>query len=116
MLLRLPDGRTKDQLTVRETLAYLGARWPTYLSHFLGMSLVAILGYNYFFWVPSLFLRTWGWTIPEISLGYGLVTLVGGPLGILLGDRGTPRPPRPSGCPHAHLPRGRWCCWSPLPS
>lgn len=85
VLLRLPDGRTKDQLTVRETLAYLGARWPTYLSHFLGMSLVAILGYNYFFWVPSLFLRTWGWTIPEISLGYGLVTLVGGPLGILLG-------------------------------
>jgi MFS family permease len=49
------------------------------------MSVVTILGYNYFFWVPSLFVRTWGWTIPEISLGYGLITLTAGPLGVLLG-------------------------------
>ena len=63
---------------------FLRQRWRTYLTLFLGMSVVTIQGYNYFFWVPSMFLRTWQWTIPEISLGYGLVTIIFGPLGILL--------------------------------
>ena len=83
--IRLADGRVTEELTVGETLDYLRRRWRTYLTHFLGMSVVTILGYNYFFWVPSMFVRTWGWTIPQISLGYGLITLTGGPLGVLLG-------------------------------
>jgi len=81
--IQLADGRITENLTVRQTLAYLGQRWRTYLTHFLGMSVVTILGYNYFFWVPSMFVRTWGWTIPEISLGYGIITLTAGPLGVL---------------------------------
>jgi MFS family permease len=80
-----PDGSASTELSVRETVAYLRKRWRTFLTLFLGMSVVTILGYNFFFWVPSLFVRTWGWTIPEISLGYGLVTLAGGPLGVILG-------------------------------
>jgi MFS family permease len=49
------------------------------------MTVVTIQGYSYFFWVPTLFVRTWNWTIPQISLGYGLVTIIGGPMGIVLG-------------------------------
>jgi MFS family permease len=82
---RLANGELAENLTVGQTVAYLRQRWRTYLTHFIGMSVVTIQGYNYFFWVPSMFLRTWQWTIPEISLGYGLVTITGGPLGILLG-------------------------------
>ncbi len=83
--MRLADGTVTEQLTVGETVAFLRQRWRTYLSHFLGMSVVTILGYNYFFWVPSMFVRTWGWTIPQISLAYGLINLTCGPLGVLLG-------------------------------
>ena len=82
---QLADGTTTEQLTVGQTVAFLRRRWRTYLSHFLGMSVVTILGYNYFFWVPSMFVRTWGWTIPQISLAYGLINLTCGPLGVLLG-------------------------------
>lgn len=79
------DGQRGGEISVRETVAFMRQRWRTYSTHFIGMSIVTILGYNYFFWVPSMFLRTWHWTIPEISLGYGLVTITGGPLGVLLG-------------------------------
>lgn len=78
-------SQAANLLSIGETVAFMRQRWRTYATHFIGMSIVTILGYNFFFWVPSMFLRTWGWTIPEISLGYGLVTITGGPLGILLG-------------------------------
>lgn len=79
------DGRMTEEFSLRQTIDYLRQRWKTYLTLFLGMSVVTIQGYNYFFWVPSMFLRTWQWTIPQISLAYGLITITCGPLGILLG-------------------------------
>ncbi|MEO8444496.1 MAG: MFS transporter [Gammaproteobacteria bacterium] len=83
--IRQADGTVTENLSVGATVAYLWERRRTYLTHFIGMTVVTILGYSYFFWTPTLFLRTWNWTIPEISLAYGLVTITGGPLGILLG-------------------------------
>lgn len=82
---RQADGTVTEQVSVRATVAYLWQRRRTYGTHFAGMTVVTVLGYSYFFWVPSLFVRTWNWTIPGISLGYGLVTIIGGPLGIVLG-------------------------------
>jgi hypothetical protein len=63
---------------------YLGARVGMYGSHFVGMSTVAILAYGLSAWVPTMFLRTWGWTIREIGLTYGVVTLAAAPLAVLL--------------------------------
>ncbi|MBN8281045.1 MAG: MFS transporter [Gammaproteobacteria bacterium] len=83
--IRQADGTVSDQMSVRATVSYLAQRWRTYLTHFVGMTVVTIQGYSFFFWVPSLFVRTWQWTIPEISLAYGLVTIIGGPIGIVLG-------------------------------
>jgi MFS family permease len=83
--LRQADGTVTEDITVRATIGYLGQRWRTYVTHFIGMTVVTIQGYSFFFWVPSLFVRTWEWTIPQISLAYGLVTIIGGPIGILLG-------------------------------
>jgi hypothetical protein len=79
------DGATSDDITIPETLRFLGARWRTYATHFLGVSVVTIIGYGYFFWVPTMFVRTWGWTIPEAGYTYGLITLIGGPIGVNLG-------------------------------
>jgi MFS family permease len=78
-------GAGTEPLSFAETRRYLGARWPTYATHFLGMSVVTIIGYAYFFWVPTMFVRSWGWTIPEAGYMYGLVTLVFGPIGVNLG-------------------------------
>jgi len=83
--IRQADGTVTEQLSVRATVGYLASRWRMYLTHFVGMTVVTIQGYSFFFWVPELFVRTWQWTIPQVSLAYGLVTIIGGPIGILLG-------------------------------
>ncbi|MCL4776528.1 MAG: MFS transporter [Gammaproteobacteria bacterium] len=80
-----PDGVVREELALADTLRFLGARWSTYATHFVGMSVVTIIGYALFFWVPTMFVRSWGWTIPDSGYAYGLITLVSGPLGVNLG-------------------------------
>ena len=67
-------------LAFSAVIRYLGTRWRMYASHFIGMSTVAILAYGQFAWIPTMFIRTWGWTIGEVGLAYGCVVLVAGPL------------------------------------
>jgi len=77
------DGRATDDLSIRHAVRYLLERWQLYGSHFLGMSVVTCIGYGFLFWVPTMFVRTWQWDIPQISLAYGAVNLVAGPIGVL---------------------------------
>jgi len=79
------DGVASDDISIPDTLRFLGDRWKMYATHFLGMSVVTIIGYAYFFWIPTMFVRTWDWTIPEAGYTYGLITLIGGPIGVNLG-------------------------------
>ena len=56
-----------------------------FASHFIGMSVVTILGYAYFSWLPTTFIRTWGWNIGQISLAYGIIMIITVPLGVNFG-------------------------------
>jgi len=78
------DGGETDNMTIRRTVRYLTERWRLYGSHFLGMSVVTCIGYAFLFWIPTMFIRTWDWSIPQISLAYGLINLVCGPIGVNL--------------------------------
>ena len=73
-----------DQLPLPVVVSFLTARWRMYLTHFFGMSTVAMLAYAMFAWIPTMFIRTWGWKISQIGLAYGIVTLVAGPLSAML--------------------------------
>lgn len=77
--LQISDGASSNP-AFGAVLGYLGARWRMYGSHFFGMSSVAILAYGLFAWIPTMFIRTWGWTIGEVGLAYGCVVLVAGPV------------------------------------
>jgi MFS family permease len=79
---RTADGVETEQLSVALTVRYLAERWQLYGSHFLGMSVVTCIGYGFLFWIPTMIARTWQWDIPRISLAYGLVNLVAGPIGV----------------------------------
>lgn len=72
-----------SHLSLRVAAKFLGGRWRMYGSHFFGMSTVAILAYGLLAWIPTMFIRTWGWGIAEIGLAYGLIVLVAGPLSAL---------------------------------
>ncbi|MCP5340552.1 MAG: MFS transporter, partial [Sinobacteraceae bacterium] len=71
-------------LSFAEVFRFLLARWKLYGSHFVGLSVTAMLTYGFLAWVPQTFVRTWGWSIPRIGIVYGVVTLISGGLSVLL--------------------------------
>jgi MFS family permease len=79
------SGNATEDISIRETIRFLASRWKTYGTHFLGLSVVTIIGYAFLFWIPTMFIRTWGWSIAQISLAYGLVNLIVGPISVNLG-------------------------------
>ena len=82
---RLPTAEGESpHLALKTVLGFLGSRYRMYGSHFLGMSTVAILAYGLFAWIPTMFIRTWGWSIGDVGLAYGTVTLLAGPLAAVL--------------------------------
>ncbi|MDP6675120.1 MAG: MFS transporter [Gammaproteobacteria bacterium] len=85
--IRLQDqvAEAQDGMSIGQVARFLLQRWRTYGTMFMGMSVVTIIGYAFMFWIPTMFVRTWGWTIPEISTAYGLVILFAGPTGVTLG-------------------------------
>ena len=84
MKLETAQGTT-DEISVAEVVKFLRERWRMFASHFVGMSVVTILGYAYFSWLPTTFIRTWGWSIGQISLAYGSIMLITVPLGAFFG-------------------------------
>jgi MFS family permease len=79
------EGAASDEVPVGEVAKFLRQRWKMFASQFFGMSVVTILGYAYFSWLPATFIRTWGWTIGEISFAYGIIMLITVPVGANLG-------------------------------
>jgi MFS family permease len=61
------------------------AHWRSYAGIYCGMSVLTIMAYGVGGWIPEHFRRTYGWSIGEISLWYGLILIVFGPLGAVLG-------------------------------
>jgi MFS family permease len=81
----LDDSGQAEVLPLKTVLRFLLDRKSTYLSLFLGMSVVTIVGYGFLFWIPTMFIRTWGWSIAEVSMAYGSIGLVFGPIGVNFG-------------------------------
>lgn len=79
---RLKDSKSGEALPIKTVVNFLLARWRLYGTHFSGMSVVAILTYGFLAWIPQLFVRTWDWTIRDIGLAYGVVTIVAGILAV----------------------------------
>jgi len=76
---RLQAGGSRWSL--RPAMRQLRGHWRTYTGLCLGMAVLTIMAYGIIGWIPEHFRRTYGWTIGQVSLWYGLVLLVFGPLG-----------------------------------
>lgn len=89
--IREPDRKkseTKDKWTEKSNpFACTGYIWENklYLGRIItGVGIGSIIFNGIFAWVPSHFIRVFGWAASEIGLGFGLVLIVFGPLGMLL--------------------------------
>jgi MFS family permease len=77
-LLAGPQGA----VTLGFAARYLADRRRVYVPLFVGMSVVTIIGYAYFSWIPTMFIRRFGWTIRDVGISYGLLVLACGPIGV----------------------------------
>lgn len=60
-------------------------RWGLHVLLLTGFAVMAIVTYGLATWVPSMFVRTWGWRPEQVGLAYGLILLGCGPLAMLGG-------------------------------
>ena len=68
-----------------EVVAHLWRNRRTVLCHNLGFAMLAFCSYGTAAWVPSFFIRTFGWKAGDVGIIYGLIVMVFGCLGILFG-------------------------------
>ncbi|MBC2777169.1 MFS transporter [Parasphingopyxis marina] len=72
-------------IPVREIAGFLRDEYRTFLPMFLSLAVKVLLSYGAALWVPALFIRTWGWTAPQVGYSLGLLGLSLAPLGLWLG-------------------------------
>ncbi|MGH8137132.1 MAG: spinster family MFS transporter [Steroidobacteraceae bacterium] len=82
--LRAAGTETHSHMSLAEVARFVGTRWRLYGSHFLGMSVAATVSYGFFAWIPTMFVRTWDWSIARVGTAYGCVVIISGVLAILL--------------------------------
>jgi MFS family permease len=66
---------------------YIRANKRTVLCHNFGFAGLAFAGYGSAAWVPTFFIRTYGWDAGQIGIVYGSIVAVFGCLGIVFGGR-----------------------------
>ena len=66
-------------------LDHLGRNKAAYALLILGYALSGIMWNGAIAWIPTYFIRVFGWTASEVSLPYGLISMVAGVSGIILG-------------------------------
>jgi MFS family permease len=79
-----PAAHTASQASLRNCLAFVRRHRRAFVPLAVGMGAVSLSGYA-FSWLPTLFLRVWGWPAPRFSAVYGIILLVFGPSGAFIG-------------------------------
>jgi MFS family permease len=75
----------KTDWSLRPSFAHLKAHWRTYTGIYFGMSVLTIMAYGIIGWIPEHFRRTYDWSIGQVSLWFGLILIIFGPLGAFFG-------------------------------
>jgi MFS family permease len=79
------DVKAGAQPSFADVVAHLGQRKAAYGLLILGYAVSGIMWNGAIAWIPTYFIRIFGWTASEISLPYGLITIISGTSGIVLG-------------------------------
>jgi len=81
----LRTNSVANRLTLSESLALVFRYRRAYLLLCLGVACTALMSYGLTAWVPTYFGRTFGWTVPQAGLRYGLVLVGSSVAGVLAG-------------------------------
>lgn len=72
-------------LPVKVIVRWFQSEWKTYMGIYGGMAVTAIAGTGASAWLPTFFIRTYGWSAAEVGLAMGIVLLTVAPAGLLVG-------------------------------
>jgi MFS family permease len=78
-------GEKPKSLPLAEIVHFLAAEWKTYGPIFLTLAFRAMLGFGIIVWLPSFFIRTYGWSPAQIGYAQGFILLCVAPLGLVCG-------------------------------
>lgn len=78
-------AQARSAVPIREVLEYVRSRRGTYFAIYAGFSLIAAMNFALGAWVPSFFIRTYGWSAAQIGYIYGLYLMIFGTLGVVAG-------------------------------
>lgn len=88
MTLREPQRtgvRAGSEPSLTEVFRYIAERRGAYGLLIIGYALSGVIWNGTIAWIPTYFIRNFGWTASEVSLPYGLISIVTSVCGILLG-------------------------------
>ncbi len=85
---RTADGKAVvAQVPLREVIAYMRENWKTFFCHHIGFALLAFSSFGSSAWIPTFFIRRYGWTSSQTGVTYGAILCIFGTLGIVAGGR-----------------------------
>jgi len=75
----------RKALPLRTIAAFLGEEKHTYIPLFAAMGVKTMLSFGMGLWLPTFFIRSYGWSAAEIGYAQGTIMLVVAPIGLLFG-------------------------------
>ncbi len=82
---RRDAGSTRDAVSFGDAIAFLAADKALWVSLFVGMALVSAFQFGLTAWIPTFFIRTYGWSATEIGQLYGACFVIFATLGTVAG-------------------------------
>jgi len=79
------QGESPPAIPFRGVIEHIFELKRIYFAVFFGFSLMASAQFSIGAWVPSFFIRTYGWSAPEIGLWFGAMACVLSTTGVLMG-------------------------------
>ncbi len=76
-----------EHVSFRDFFAWVATHWRAFVCHTVGFGLFSIFLQGAGFWLPTVFVRTYGWTQREIGVTQGTMAAVLGTLGLIIGGR-----------------------------
>jgi MFS family permease len=75
------------QVPLGEVMGYLRQNWRTFLCHNVGFALLSFSSYGSSAWIPTFFVRHYGWTESQAGQVYGWIIAIASTLGVVAGGR-----------------------------
>ena len=81
------QGVEGDKASLQQTWQFILKNGKMYLNINLGLGFVTLVNYANAAWIPSFFVRTYGWTSSKAGMIFGIAVVVFGTLGLWFGGK-----------------------------